>query len=168
MRRTCTSPRWKKFDYTSDNLYFITTVVKNRIPCFGDLQNGKMILNEFGKIVEGQWLLLAENFPYVKLREFVIMPDHFHGIIEINRTKGKDQCCAKIKPLYDLVGAFKMTSSKKIHESGFESFIWQRSFHDRVIRNEYEYFSIAKYIEQNPEVACRNISESSESFPSFP
>jgi putative transposase len=123
------------YDYSSDNLYFITSCVHNRICCFGEIvpvnpegtgrdlslhpndsgssvrtgrdlslhpndsessvrtgrdlsvqpHSPKMILNEFGEIAENQWHWLAEQYPYVVLHAFVVMPNHIHGIIEINR-----------------------------------------------------------------------------------
>ena len=78
--------RLKEFDYSSDNLYYITTNVKNRYKCFGRIQNEIMHLNILGEIVKAQWLWLEKQYSYIKLHEFVIMPDHFHGIIEINRV----------------------------------------------------------------------------------
>ena len=148
MRRTCTSPRLKGFDYSSNNFYFVTSVVKNRIPCFGNVIDGKMILNEFGKIAEQQWYWLAEQFAYVRLHAFVVMPDHIHGIIEIDHRYSAGE---KIKSLSELMGAYKMTSSKKIHLAGYDAFKWQRSFHDRIIRNHRERYWISKYIDENPE-----------------
>jgi REP element-mobilizing transposase RayT len=122
-----------------------------------------MILNEFGKIVSEQWVWLSENFPYVVLHEFVIMPDHFHGVIEINRDlvvvgSSRDDTLRqgdeiKIKSLSELMGAFKTTASKKIHRAGFDTFKWQNSFHDRVIRNLSEYIAVSEYIKKNPERA---------------
>lgn len=144
------SLRWRDFDYTSDNLYFVTSVVKNRICCFGEVIDGEMVLNEFGKIAEEQWLWLAKQYPYVRLHEFVIMPDHMHGIIEINRSLHPPRI-HKIKSLSELIGAYKTRVSKNIHLAGFDAFKWQRSFYDRVIRNGRHHFYTAIYIQQNPQ-----------------
>ena len=78
--------RLKGFDYSSVNHYYITTNVKNRIPCFGAIKHGIMYLNALGEIVERQWLWLQTHYNYIRLHEYVVMPDHFHGIIEINRS----------------------------------------------------------------------------------
>ena len=78
--------RLKEFDYTSDNLYYITTNVKYRYKCFGHIQNEIIHLNILGDIVKTRWLWLEQKYRYIKLHEFVIMPDQFHGIIEINRV----------------------------------------------------------------------------------
>ncbi len=103
------------------------------------------------------------------------MPDHVHAIIEIDGCRGRSRPApatiiqrpapatiiqrpapataeipVKIKPLPELMGAYKMTTSKKIHLSGMEHFRWQRSYHDRIIRNSTEYTRIYNYIENNP------------------
>lgn len=78
--------RMKGYDYSQDNLYFVTSCVENRVCCFGEITDGKMILNEYGKIAEQQWHWLGEQYPYIILHEFVVMPNHIHGIIEIKCT----------------------------------------------------------------------------------
>jgi REP element-mobilizing transposase RayT len=85
--------RLKGYDYSSDNLYFITSCVQNRICCFGKIvvvmgrdPSQQMILNEWGAIAENQWYWLSEQYPYVLLHAFIVMPNHIHGIIEINRN----------------------------------------------------------------------------------
>jgi putative transposase len=176
------------YDYSQNNLYFVTICVQDRKCCFGDVRDvgtgrdlsvhdspsihdsisihnspsihdsqKEMILNEFGKIVERQWLWLEEQYPYIKLHSFVVMPNHFHGILEIDSGVSKDSSRTvptekiKIKSLSQLVGAFKTTSSKWIHLAGLEGFSWQRSFHDHIIRNDFSYEKIANYIITNPE-----------------
>ncbi len=116
----------------------------------------QMVLNEYGKIAEKQWFWLAEQYPYVILHEFVVMPNHIHGIIEINRAKilrtGHDlsQQNIKIKSLSELMGAYKTTVSKQIHLEGFKEFSWQRSFHDNIIRDDKSFQNICEYINTNP------------------
>jgi REP element-mobilizing transposase RayT len=114
-----------------------------------------MILNEYGLIAEKQWHWLSGQYPYVILHEFVVMPNHIHGIIEINsdivRT-GRDRPLPqpKIKSLSELVGAYKTTVSKQIHLAGFIEFQWQRSFHEQIIRDENALETISDYIFKNP------------------
>ena len=147
------------YDYASDNLYFVTICVQNRVCCFGkvirnEISNEtnatlfKMDLNQFGKIVEERILWLAEQYQYVILHNYVIMPNHIHAIIEIKSSLVKN---TKIKSLSQLVGAFKTTSSKHVHLAGYDDFKWQRSFHDIIIRNEQAFHTISKYIDLNPE-----------------
>lgn len=168
------------FDYSSDNLYFITICVHNRLCCFGDVvsvtegtgrdlsvhhpqnyhpQNHHpqkyysdkviMRLNKYGNIVKNQIIWLENQYSYVEIHNYVVMPNHIHLILEIDSKKVKDGD-VKIKSVSGLIGALKTTSSKKIHEIGFLGFSWQRSFHDHIIRNEKVYQNISNYIDLNP------------------
>ncbi len=141
--------RLSGYDYSKDNLYFVTSCVQDRICSFGEVIDQKMILNENGLIAEKQWNWLGEQYSYLKLHAFVVMPNHIHGIIEINQYQ-IDQSQKKIKPLSQLMGAYKTTTSKQIHLLGNLSFAWHRSFHDHIIRNEQSFENISKYIANNP------------------
>jgi len=148
--------RLQNYDYTREGAYFITTIVKDREHVFGKIDNGQMLLNEYGRIVEQQWKWLFGHYDYMKIDEFCVMPDHFHGIIwivdpEFSVGNGRDRSLRK--PIPQLVGAFKTTSSKLIHQSGNEHFRWQKSYHDRIIRHEKELYSIREYIKNNPKMA---------------
>jgi REP element-mobilizing transposase RayT len=117
------------------------------------LREPQMILNAYGKIAEQQWYWLAEQYRYIVLHEFIVMPNHMHGIIEINRNAagtGRDLSLRKIKSLSELMGAYKTTASKHIHLAGYVEFAWQRSFHDHIIRDEKSYERISNYIIDNP------------------
>ena len=166
--------RLHDFDYSSDNLYYVTSCVQNRVCCFGEIvgtgrdavdrsrlsvhsDDSKMILNEYGEIAQKQWYWLSEQYPYVILHEFVVMPNHIHGIIEINRSRIKSSIPVKIKSLSELIGVYKTTVSKQIHllecrdrSRPVPTFAWQRSFHEHIIRNEKEFERISEYISTNP------------------
>ncbi len=170
------------FDYSRDNLYFVTSCVQDRICCLGTISDGKMHLNEYGQIAHDQFNWLEKQYPYVVMHEFVVMPNHVHAIVEINRkyipvnmvesrndsTRDSLQSNVnqndahelndlsqkppiKIKSLSELMGAYKTTTSKQIHLAGLIDFKWQRSFHDRIIRNDGSYGFIMNYIYRNPE-----------------
>jgi REP element-mobilizing transposase RayT len=113
-----------------------------------DDKSVKMELNEFGIIVNNQLQWLENQYPYVLLHHYIVMPNHIHAIIEIDSMKTNS---IKIKSLSELMGAFKTTSSKLIHLAGFPDFQWQRSFHDHIIKDEKSYLNISNYIETNPE-----------------
>jgi putative transposase len=81
------SIRLKGYDYAQAGLYFITICVKNRQCLFGGIKNGELILNDAGKIAENCWLEIPQHFPNVELHEFIIMPNHIHGIIEFVGAK---------------------------------------------------------------------------------
>ena len=78
------SIRLKNYDYSKSGAYFITICTKNRQCLFGEIVNGEMILNDGGKIVEKCWIDIPEHFPNAILDEFIIMPNHIHGIIILN------------------------------------------------------------------------------------
>jgi putative transposase len=78
------SIRLKGYDYTQKGAYYITIDVLDRTHLFGDIQNGKTVLSEAGKIVYEKWLWLFEEYNYIDYDEWVIMPNHFHGIIIIH------------------------------------------------------------------------------------
>jgi putative transposase len=79
------STRYRGYDYSSPGKYFITICTKNKIRYFGKIDNGKMILSETGQIAEKFWREIPDHFPNIKLDEFIIMPDHIHGILIINQ-----------------------------------------------------------------------------------
>jgi putative transposase len=76
--------RLKHYDYSKSKNYFITICTKNQEEFFGDIYNGKMILNKYGEIIENQWLWLTKQYNYIECIEFIIMPNHIHGILIIN------------------------------------------------------------------------------------
>jgi putative transposase len=158
--------RLRGYDYSLDGRYFFTSNVKYFRRYFGEIIGQRMRLNVFGEIVLEQWIWLGARFPYAVQHAFVIMPDHVHGIIEIKSSfyvekpsseSGLPKGRNKIKPLDELVGAFKMTSSKRIRllESELNpghppQFHWHRSFHDHIIRSDKAFGRIVKYIVENP------------------
>ncbi len=120
-------------------------------------------MNSFGEIVADQWRWLHEQYLYLTMDEFVVMPNHFHGIVNISdivrdsavgngrdRSPHTDDGPQKIKSLSELMGAFKTTSSKHIHQRGLPFFQWQKSFYERIIRNDHELLRIREYIQTNP------------------
>jgi len=143
--------RLSNYDYSRDNLYFVTTCVNDRVRCLSKVEKGILYLNEYGKIVEIQLKWLENQYPYLKIHSTIIMPDHVHLILEINRMMLLNRSVEmKIKSLSELIGAFKTTTSKHIHLAGLTKFSWQRSFYEHIIRDENAYQNIVRYIENNP------------------
>jgi putative transposase len=145
------------WDYTSPGCYFVTICVKNKECFLADVVNEKVVPNEFGKIVESRWKRLRNQYRYLKLDAFVVMPNHVHGLMRIfndSIVTGRDlslpTIAEKIKSLSDIIGAFKTTSSKEIHLAGFPNFFWQRSFYEKIIRSEAEARKVQEYICNNP------------------
>lgn len=147
-----------EFDYSSDAKYFLTVCCKNRIHHFGKIDNGKMILNAYGIITNEQIKWLEKQYPYFLLHNYIVMPNHVHILCEISRNAldtnvrtGRDLPVPKIKSISELMGAFKTTSSKKIHLAGNNSFKQHHSFHDNIVRNNKPYERIFNYITKTPE-----------------
>jgi putative transposase len=152
--------RLKEYDYSQAGYYFVTICVNDREDYFGKIVNAGCVLNEFGKVIKQILESIPALYPYLELDYYVIMPDHIHIIIiidpsTVNVVTGrdlsqKDEQKQKIKSLSEIIGAFKTMTSKELHKKGLKEFKWQRSFYDRIIRNEKELYQIRKYIEQNP------------------
>jgi REP element-mobilizing transposase RayT len=167
------SPRLKEYDYSIPNYYFVTICVEGKRNIFGELIGDNVELNKNGIIVNECLLEIKEHFTSVDIDEYVIMPNHFHALIilqshvglrspqpinnekpEINSEREmNDQSKTKTKhfSLSQVIAYFKYQSTKRINE-GIETKekVWQRSFYDRIIRNERELYNIRKYIRQNP------------------
>ncbi|MFH1645149.1 MAG: transposase, partial [Candidatus Omnitrophota bacterium] len=103
------SIRLKGYDYTRGGVYYVTICVNNRKCVFGDVRDGKMVLNDAGKMVDKWWRELTKKYVAIEIDEYIIMPNHFHGIIiivgadlcvrpdngnDINVVKGRTHRCA--------------------------------------------------------------------------
>jgi REP-associated tyrosine transposase len=78
----------KGYDYTQAGVYFVTLVTKGRVCLFGEIIGEEMRINGVGRVVQGEWKRLRDHFHNLRLDEFVIMPNHMHGIIEITEKEG--------------------------------------------------------------------------------
>lgn len=142
--------RLKNYDYSGHGAYFVTicTEGKENILCriVGD---GFAIPLEPGRIVQQCILQIPERFPCVSVEIFVVMPNHVHMLVLINRENGMG---APSPTLGNIIGWFKYRATKEINRSlGTEGErIFQRSYHDHVIRGEKDYIKIWEYIDANP------------------
>ena len=89
------SIRLKGYDYSQDGLYFVTICCENKVCRFGNIKDGEMYLNEYGKIAYTQWLKLGERFTNCELDDFQIMPNHMHGIIVLNNPVTQTRLVSK-------------------------------------------------------------------------
>jgi len=152
--------RWEGYDYSMPGQYYITICTQNRICHFGDVKNKEMVLNDLGKIVKECWFDLPNHYKGYQLDQFQIMPNHIHGIVEIINDQYFKTAVSvgngfkpfpTIHGLSEIVRGFKTFSSRKINNLQDQIYFqWQKSFYDRVIRNEKELNSIRYYIQQNP------------------
>ncbi|MCU0344635.1 MAG: transposase [Ignavibacterium sp.] len=144
--------RLKEFDYSQSRYYFVTICLKDRKEFFSHIINTDLILTEYGKILDEVWRSLPKYYN-VELDYYVFMPDHFHGILILDNTLTvKNDKEDKQFSLSEIIGKYKSYSARKIREilQMGDKFEWQKSFYDRIIRNESELYNIRKYIKENP------------------
>lgn len=154
------STQLQNWDYRWEGAYFITFCTKDRKHYFGEIIDGKMNLSSIGVIADIFWHEIKNHSKNVRLGSFVVMPDHIHGIIIIdkNESSGQDMSCPNTidrfqnigkNSISSLVGSYKAAVTKHARRLGFE-FEWQRLFYDHVIRDERAFINISNYIENNP------------------
>lgn len=166
------SIRLKGYDYSKEGLYFVTICCQDRACRFGNVVNDEMILNEAGKVAEACWLKIPEHFPNVILGDFVIMPNHVHGIVEIvgaknfspeeidispEEKRAKDVSPQRVpiingtsKTVGSIVRGFKIGVTKWVRQNTNIYDLWQRNYYENIIRDEKAYHNIAQYILNNP------------------
>jgi REP element-mobilizing transposase RayT len=202
MYRRRNSLRLKGFDYRQSGIYFITVCVNQRLCLFGDVNSGMLRLNPAGKMIVKVFSGLQNYYHGVFSDTYIVMPDHFHGIIIIKNDVGAVRCgrpdqsrnlrifsgrlivknpqnrngindklikesqqkrseiSADSKTqlsLGEIVGRFKSYTTTQ-YISGvknkkwrpFYEKLWQRGYHDHIIRNKKELYAIRKYISNNP------------------
>ena len=173
------SVRLRGFDYAFRGFFFVTICTHNKKPTLGKIMNYKSQLSDIGKIVEKCWREIPEHFPKVYLDEWIIMPNHIHGIIVIKFPLGHDAssratACRAPTPVEPLsiqhesklegfgrpvkaslptiVRSFKSAATKNVREwFGLKVLpVWQRNYFEHVIRNEESFNRIRNYIWENP------------------
>lgn len=166
-RKNIRAQWWQPNQYVK---YFITINTNNKNPCFGHIRNQKMCLNEEGAVAYQFWNEIPDHFPFISLDEFVVMPDHLHGILTINceelikycdikgttskKSNGKDLSARMtvISPepgsISTVIRSFKGAASNTIRKFN-PDFAWQPLYHDRIIRDPQEYDDIRNYIIDN-------------------
>lgn len=109
-----------------------------------------MFLNELGEIAQNQWVARPEHYPGIRMDEYMIMPNHIHGIFWIEEKVESPE--EKPHSLSEIIRGFKTWSSKQIIEARRMTGtpVWQRSFYDQVIQNERHLNAIREYIQNNP------------------
>jgi REP element-mobilizing transposase RayT len=164
--------RLQSWDYRNDGAYFVTINAANHKHFFGEIKNGTMHLNDIGKFAEEFWMEIPNHFAHVQLENFVVMPNHTHGILIL---KG----CAGLSSSSDTNKQAEPKSKSKIRIGGKNenwnpgsvgviinqykrivtinarkknpSFGWQPKFNDHIIRNSISFERIQNYIENNPQ-----------------
>ena len=139
------SIRWQGYDYRSSGAYFVTICTHDR----------SFLLDHpaLRQAVETIWEALPERFPFVRLDEFVIMPNHVHFVLWIGHVEEGEKTGLS---LGEVVGAFKSLTARawlqwvQAHIPAQSARLWQRNYHEHVIRDEEELSRIRQYIRDNP------------------
>lgn len=164
------STRLPDYDYSQLGAYFVTLVTRKRTCRFGEIDRETVILNKDGQIARSEWNHLADRFPGVALDEFVIMPDHIHGIIFLQEVETKKEVIKpaiteriinttnqlkkpiSITSLGTIISSYKSTVARLIigihHTTGVP--FWDRNYYEYIIRDENALNHIRTYILENP------------------
>ncbi|MEN9416075.1 MAG: hypothetical protein RLZ62_2379 [Bacteroidota bacterium] len=167
------SARAQWWDYGNNAAYFITICTKNRCHFFGKITDERLLAYPAGDIAANIWYEIPSVFPYAQLGAFVVMPNHIHGIVIIEKTVS-----GVAVPLHPATkpqaGGFAGSNNPVLNENlsrivrwykgrcSFEIrkvnpvFQWQTRFHDHIIRNDATYQRINDYIENNPANWCKD------------
>ena len=130
------SPRLPNYDYSSTNYYFITICTHEKKCFFGNLNQ----LNALGKIAQQEIIDIPQHYTGVSVDCYVVMPNHIHAIITLDRCDTS---------LDQIIGQYKSGVSRKAKILMPTQPLWQRSFHDHVIRSQASYEKIWNYITHN-------------------
>ena len=162
-----------EYVYDKNNTFFVTICVDGRLCILSDVDcNGKLKLTPTGEIVQNCWVALSDFITNIKLLDFVVMPNHFHALIELNGeptfiasnrkinlaqiiSQFKSKCTNLIRrgmPLPSRTSRTPLASRKHIDNNlnKIALFKWQKSFYDHVVRNEFDLRRIQQYIINNP------------------
>ena len=170
------SNRLKGYDYSSEGAYFITICAKDRECLFGEIINEKIVLNDLGKIAFDEWQKTEKIRQNILIDEFVIMPNHLHGILIVNKKILPSKKCISVntnctvetncnlslqsqqpqkqhgtsQTIGSIVRGVKIGITKYARKNTNIHIVWQPNYYDRIIRNEDELNRIREYILQNP------------------
>ena len=173
------SIRLSGYDYSQSGMYFITICSHGKLPIFGNIIAKILLLSEIGKIVNKEWQKTATIRRNIELDDYVIMPNHLHGIITIINDKGRGT--VHRAPTHEIFGkpttnsiptiirSFKATTTKQINilRNSPGSKVWQRGYYEHVIRNEEALERIRDYIVTNPENWSSDIDNPDQSGKDF-
>lgn len=145
--------RLPEYDYLSPGTYFVTIVLKNRSHLFGAVGPEGVVLNPIGIMIQEIWRGLPEALPWIVLDEFVLMPDHLHGLL----TLGSDPNVQERTSLGVATQRFKSISTlsygKGVRGQNWPPYagkLWAQNYFERIVRNDREHTKFQNYIRDNP------------------
>jgi len=158
------SARWTAWDYGANAAYFVTICTAERTHDFGTIDNGIMNLSLLGQSARDCWHEIPAHFPFVELDEFVVMPNHVHGIVvfkkpdmvetqniaSLQRGAPKNKFGPQSQNLASVIRGYKIgvTQFARLNKIPFT---WQARYHEHVIRSSEEHARIQRYILTNPQ-----------------
>jgi len=160
--------RLTNWDYSSEGDYFVTICCHGRQSYFGSISNNAIMLSEIGLVASQYWLDIPVHFPHVKLDEFIVMPNHIHGLLILDYSlalprhgmtipskHGSNQNINQFsKPVKNsisvIINQYKSSVKRWCNKNGFDNFQWQSRFHDKILHNENSIIMIREYIYNNP------------------
>jgi len=162
--------RLRKFDYNQQGYYYLTICTKNRAKFFAEVSDNNIALSRIGKIANKFWIAIPEHFQNIELDEYIIMPEHIHGIIIVNNDAGNadlpsfkyvsPQCSPNPKGndsnrskmlISKIIHGFKSSATREIRKQFPDcDFEWQKSYYDHIIRDSNDLDRIREYITDNP------------------
>ncbi len=149
--------RAQTWDYGSNGMYFITICTKDKKHFFGEITNGKMELSPLGAIADVLWHTIPHHAKFVELGEFVVMPNHIHGIVILNHPDGGSNAATGkhrfqnigANTISSIIGSYKSAVTKHANRLGLENG-WQTRFYDRIIPDADALERVSQYIVNNP------------------
>ena len=152
--------RIPQHDYSSKGYYFVTILCKDRKPLFGTIKGTEVCLSEAGKIAHKCWSEIPDHFPHILLEDFIIMPDHMHGVLHITETQsakdGMAHAYQKVIPrsIGSVVRGYKIGVTKWFRDQGDTRVVWHRNYHCLSLPWE-DVGRVNDYIRNNPKRASK-------------
>jgi REP element-mobilizing transposase RayT len=155
------SIRLRGYDYSRPGAYYVTICTGRKLHRFGEIVEGRMILNAVGQMVDHAWKSLARRFPVLELVEHIVMPNHMHALFRIVGAPlvgARERAGPRPAPTVgDIVGAFKSVTADQyargVHDldwAQYDGRSWQRNFYEHIVRNGEGLDRIREYIRTNP------------------
>ncbi len=149
------SHRLKEYDYSDPGWYYVTICIDGHVLQFGEIVDNQMHLSEVGSIVQSFWESLPQRFPGITLDEYIIMPNHMHGILILPErypiTSWSNKKNWRRPSIGKILRAFKGAATHRIHHATPKiTFQWQPNYYDHIVRNDPDIDRIRLYIINNP------------------
>ncbi|MEO7175581.1 MAG: transposase [Saprospiraceae bacterium] len=171
-RYRISSTRIQNWDYGWEAAYYVTIITKGRKCLFGEIVNSEMLLSDIGSVANSLWFDIINHETNIELGDFVVMPNHLHGIIIINGDMNATDYIGRFQSSYNIttpestgekrfqnpgkgslstiIGSYKSAVTRQCHRLGYD-FAWLPRFYERIIKDEVAFQNISNYIKNNPQ-----------------